>query len=115
MLRLDRDNPNSYIGIVLLVVLLVFVLPGRLQGFFAELSPFAIGGIPCGRLPAASGMAAHQSILGRSASDPLRLELSATEIGDEDQLALHLSVTNLSLGAVPIVFQAGQFCRGGGG
>lgn len=105
MLRLDRGNPNSYIGIILLVVLLVFVLPERLQGVVAELSPFAFGGIPCGRLPAASSLAAHQSILGRSAKDPLQLELSVSEIGEEGELALRLMVTNLSLGTLPIVYQ----------
>ena len=105
MLRLDRDNPNTFIGIILLVVLIVFVLPERLPTFVTEISPILFGGIPCGRLPAAGNLAAHQSILGRSAVDPLRLEVTTSEIGDEAELIVRLSVTNLSLGSVPIVYQ----------
>ena len=104
--QLDRSNPNAFIGIVLLVALLVFVLPDRLPPFIASLSPDLFAGIVCARLPAAKDLAAHQSILGRHAQDPLQLTLAASEIGDDGGLTLRLSVTNNSLGTVPIVFQA---------
>jgi len=106
LLRLDRNNPNAFIGLILLIVLVVFVLPERLPDFLAELSPRFFGGIPCARLPAAAGLAAHQSILGRQTRDPLRLALNTGGINDEGALMLRLSLTNMSLGAVPIVFQA---------
>ena len=106
LLRLDRDNPNTFIGVILLVVLGVFVLPDRVPQFIADLSPYLFAGVPCERLPAASNLAAHQSVLGRSAVDPLKLELSASGIGDENELVIRLSVTNGSLGTVPVVFQA---------
>lgn len=105
LLRLDRNNPNAFIGIILLIALVVFVLPERLPAFLADLSPRFFGGIPCARLPAAAGLAAHQSILGRQARDPLRLALKAGGINGEGALMLRLSVTNISLGAVPVVFQ----------
>lgn len=105
MLKLDRNNPNAFIGIVLLVVLVVFVLPDRLPGSIAGLSPQLVAGIPCARLPGAKDLAAHQSILGRQAQDPLQLKLTAGDINDDGELVMRLSVANISLGAVPIVFQ----------
>ena len=105
MIKLDRGNPNTFIGVILLVVLAVFVLPDRLPQFISELSPYLFGGIPCGRLPAAKDLAAHQSIIGRSAADPLLLEIAASEIDADDKLVLRLSVTNRSLGTVPLVYQ----------
>ena len=107
--KLDRNNPNAFIGVILLVVLIVFILPERLPSFISDLSPQLFSGIPCARLPAAKNLAAHQSILGRQAQDPLLLELTAGEIDDEDGLMMRLSVTNTILGTVPIVFQQDNF------
>ena len=105
MLNGDGSNPNPFIGIVLLIVLLVFVLPDRLPQFLSDLSPYLFAGIPCGRLPAAQDLAAHQSVIGRSVQDPLRLEVAPSVIGDDDSLHVRLTVINASLGTVPIVFQ----------
>jgi len=109
LLKLDRNNPNAFIGIILLVVLVVFVLPDRLPGSIADLSPQLFAGIPCARLPAARDLAAHQSILGRQAQDPLQLKLTAGAINDEGGLVMRLTVANRSLGTAPIVFQEGNF------
>ena len=105
MPHLDRSNPNAFIGIILLVVLAVFVLPDRLPQFIGDLSPYLFSGIPCSRLPAAKDLAAHQSVLGRRAVDPLRLELETGAIGTDGKLVLRMSVSNESLGTVPIVYQ----------
>ncbi len=105
MIRLDPDSPNTFIGVILLVMLAVFVLPDRLPRFIADLSPQLFAGIPCGRLPAAKDLAAHQSALGRSAVDPLLLEVAASKIGTDDGLTIRLSVTNISLGTVGIIYQ----------
>ena len=109
MFRLDRNNPNAFIGIILLVVLAIFVLPDRLPQFISDLSPYLFAGVPCGRLPAARNLAAHQSVLGRLAQDPLLLEVAGGEIDDEDKLVIRLSVTNASLGTVPIAYQEDNF------
>ena len=99
-------NPNPFIGVILLIVLLVFVLPGRLPQFIADLSPYFFGGIPCSRLPAARDLAAHQSVIGRSVEDPLQLAVAPSKPDPNGALLVRLTVTNLSLGALPIVFQA---------
>lgn len=99
-------NPNPFIGIILLIVLLVFVLPDRLPQFISDLSPYLFAGIPCARLPAARDLAAHQSVIGRSVQDPLQLAVAPTGPTDSGALHIRLTVNNLSLGALPIVFQA---------
>ena len=105
MLQTDGANPNPFIGLILLIVLVIFVMPDRLPQFLSDLSPYLFSGIPCARLPAASELAAHQSVIGRSVRDPLRLELAPTAIDDDGGLLLRLTVINGSLGTVPIVFQ----------
>lgn len=102
-------NPNPFIGIILLIVLLVFVLPDRLPQFISDLSPYLFAGIPCARLPAARDLAAHQSIIGRSVKDPLQLAVAPTTPNESGQLLVRLTVTNLSLGTAPIVFQEDKF------
>lgn len=98
-------NPNPFIGIILLIVLLVFVLPDRLPQFISDLSPYLFAGIPCARLPAARDLAAHQSIIGRSVQDPLHLAVAPTAPQESGALLIRLTVTNLSLGTLPVVFQ----------
>lgn len=106
MPRLDRDNPNTFIGVILLIVLAVFVLPERIPQFIGDLSPTLFSGMPCARLPAARDLSAHQSVLGRRTQDPLLLELAAGTIAQDGSLALRLTVTNRSLGTVPLLYQA---------
>ena len=99
-------NPNRFIGITLLIVLGVFVVPNLLPQFIADLSPHLFASIPCDRLPAAADLPAHQSAIGRAVQDPLLLEVAAADIGADDALLLRLTITNTSLGTVPLVYQA---------
>lgn len=106
ILRREDDNPNTFIGIILLIVLGVFVGPNLLPKFVSDLSPYLYTGIPCGRLPQAENLAAHQSIIGRSLQDPLRLEVSSTRIGDDGRIVIRMTVINESLGTVPIYYDS---------
>lgn len=103
-LRRNDDNPNAFIGIILLIVLGVFVGPNLLPEFISDLSPYFFAGVPCSRLPEAENLAAHQSIIGRSVQDPILLEVSSTGIGDDGILVVRLTITNSSLGMIPIVY-----------
>lgn len=102
--RSDNDNPNTFIGIILLIVLGVFVGPNLLPEFLSDLSPLIFAGIPCDRLPEAEDLAAHQSIIGRSVQDPLLLEVDASPIGDDGALVIRVTITNASLGTIPIYY-----------
>lgn len=103
-LRRDNDNPNTFIGIILLIVLGVFVGPNLLPEFLSDLSPYVFAGIPCDRLPEADNLVAYQSVIGRSVEDPLVLEVDSSSIGDDGSLILRLTITNSSLGTIPIVY-----------
>lgn len=103
-LRRDDDNPNTFIGIILLIVLGVFVGPNLLPEFVSDLSPLLFAGVPCQRLPEASDLAAHQSIIGRSVEDPLLIEVDANGIGDDGLLVVRLTITNESLGTIAIYY-----------
>jgi hypothetical protein len=105
-LRRDDDNPNTFIGIILLIVLGVFVGPNLLPEFLSDLSPYVFAGVPCDRLPEAQNLTAYQSVIGRSVQDPLDLEVDASSIGDDGSLILRLTITNASLGTIPIVYIA---------
>ena len=105
----DVNNPNPFIGIILLIVLVVFVLPDRLPQFVSDLSPYFFAGTPCARLPAARELAAHQSVIGRLVQDPLRLDVAPATLGDDGSFLVRLTVTNASMGTVPIVFQEDNF------
>jgi len=105
-LRRDNDNPNTFIGIILLIVLGVFVGPNLLPEFLSDLSPYIFAGIPCSRLPSAENLTAHQSVIGRAVQDPLVLEVDSSNIGDDNSVVLRLTITNSSLGTVPIVYVA---------
>ena len=109
MLQSEGVNPNPFIGMILLIVLIIFVLPERLPQFLSDLSPFLFSGVPCARLPVARDLPAHQSVIGRSVQDPLRMELAPSPIDADGGLLLRLTVINASLGAVPVVFQPDNF------
>lgn len=102
--RRNNDNPNTFIGLILLIVLGVFVGPNLLPEFLSDLSPFIYAGVPCSRLPAAQNLAAHQSIIGRQVEDPIKLDLEPSGISQDGILILRLTITNTSLGTIPIVY-----------
>ena len=102
--RRNNDNPNTFIGLILLIVLGVFVGPNLLPEFLSDLSPYIYAGVPCSRLPSALGLTAHQSIIGRQVEDPITLDLEPSPISQDNILVIRLTITNTSLGTIPIVY-----------
>lgn len=102
--RRNNDDPNTFIGLILLIVLGVFVGPNLLPEFLSDLSPFIYAGVPCSRLPSAQNLAAHQSVIGRQVEDPIALDIEPSSIGQDGILILRLTITNTSLGTIPIVY-----------
>lgn len=105
LMQPDLNSPNAAIGIILLIVLGVFAVPNLLPKFVSGLSPHLFAGMPCSRLRSAKDLAAHQSIIGRAVQDPLTLEVTVTDIDADGTVLIRLTVTNSSLGTVPIVYQ----------
>lgn len=116
LFRRDGDTSNTIIGIILLVMLLVFVGPNILPGLLARTFPFADEGVPCSRLRESENRAAHQSLIGRSAENPLSLSVSSSAIPEAGgELVVKITITNETVGTVPFVYDEDQVIVGDNG
>lgn len=110
-LRRDGDSSNTVIGIILLVMLLVFVGPNVLPSLLSRTFPFLDEGVPCSILRTANNRAQHQSLIGRSATDPLILRTNVGEVpqpGSTDEWIIRITIQNNTIGTVPFVFNEDQ-------
>lgn len=113
-LRRDGDSSNTIIGIVILVLLTVFVAPDVLPQLVAETIPFIDEGLPCSQLMTSQDRANHQSLIGRSASDPLllRTEIAPFKNDGTSNLVIRVIIINETIGTVPFVFNPDQVIVG---
>ena len=108
--RRDGDSSNTVIGIILLVMLLVFVGPNIIPVLLSRTLPFIDEGVPCSFLQTASNRAQHQSLIGRSATNPLILRVESGSIPNDanDSLIIDIVVLNNTIGTVAIVYDPAQ-------
>jgi hypothetical protein len=106
LLRRRKTNPNLFVGLVLLLLLVVFASPSTLPRLLANLNPQFYAGVPCSWLRTAEDRAFHQSLLGRAAPNPFSLSVQSTALPTDAAGSLFVSITimNNSLGTVPFVF-----------
>jgi hypothetical protein len=104
-----RDNPNTIVGLFLLILLAVFAGPNTLPRLLSSAVPFVDEGIPCDWLRQGEDRAAHQSLIGRIVSSetdpPLSLEVRTSSIsGDPSQsFTITVVVINDTLGTIPFL------------
>lgn len=112
-LRRDGDGSNTIIGIVILVLLTVFVAPDVLPQLVSNSLPFIDEGLPCNLVMNAEDRSQHQSLIGRSATDPLtiRTELVSTSNGTSP-MVIRIIIINDTIGTVPFVFNPNQVIVG---
>ena len=81
-MRLLRNTNSSslLVGVILLLLLLVFAGPNNLPRFVSGIFPQFYEGVPCSWLRTADDRANHQSLLGRSAENPLSIRVAPTTI-----------------------------------
>jgi hypothetical protein len=115
--RGNNDPSNTVIGIILLIMLLVFMGPNVIPELLSRSAPFIDEGAPCARLRTAQNRAAHQSLIGRSAQNPLslRVEVGALPTTAEQTLRVSIVITNNTIGTVPLVFDEEQVIVGDDG
>jgi len=115
--RRDGDSSNTVIGIILLVMLLVFVGPGVLPSLLSRTFPFVEEGVPCTSLQRANNRAAHQSLIGRQARNPLTLRTALEPIpaNDNDPWIVRIIINNNTIGTIPFVFAENQVIVGDNG
>lgn len=115
--RRVRDSSNSVVGIIMLLLLLVFVGPNVLPNLLARTFPFVSEGTPCAWLRSASNRAAHQSLIARSARDPLTLRVQTSVVPTtlEGTLRITITISNNTIGTVPFVYDANEVVIGDDG
>lgn len=115
-LRRDGDGSNTIIGIIILIMLLVFVGPDVLPQLLAESFPFIDEGIPCNYLRTAEDRTQHQSLIGRSAQDPLILQVEFDKLPQpqdtQSTWIVRIIVVNNTIGTVPVVFNENEVIIG---
>lgn len=116
-MRFSRQNPNTLVGIILLILLLVLVGPNTLPRLLSRVAPFADEGVPCARLRTAEDLANHQSLIGRLADNPITLNIQADPIPTTPDgfLVIRVSIVNNTIGTVPILFNPQQVLVGDNG
>jgi hypothetical protein len=105
----NSNNPNAAVGVFLLILLGVFAGP-MLPNLISRAVPGVTIDTPCEWLRTSAGRAQHQSLLGRSAPEPIALEIATTNIPAtaDARLTISVIVINRSLGTVPFLFNPGQ-------
>lgn len=100
------NNPNLFVGLILLLLLAVFAGPSTLPRFLSNVFPGFYEGFPCSWVRTASDRANHQSLLGREATSPISLRVESSGLPADASGSLYITITvkNDSLGTVPIVF-----------
>lgn len=117
LLRRRSGNPNLFVGLVLLLLLAVFASPSTLPRLLSNISPQFYAGVPCNWLRTADDRAFHQSLLGRSATNPFSLSVQTTAIPTDPagSLFININITNNSLGTVPFVYDPQRVIVGDNG
>lgn len=104
------DNPNLLVGLFLLVMLAIFAGSGLLPNVVSSIIPNADESIPCGWLRTGLERAEHQSLIGRSATNPIEVRIRTSPLPNQSGQTLRLTVivTNNSIGTVPIYYSPDQ-------
>ncbi|MCA0453214.1 MAG: hypothetical protein LCI00_04490 [Chloroflexi bacterium] len=110
-------NPNALVGIFLLVLLAIFAGPGMLPNLLPNIIPGADESIMCAWLRTGTERAQHQSLIGRTATNPisLRVRTSALPSAPGQTLQVNIVITNNSLGTVAIYYNPAQVRYGDDG
>jgi len=103
-------NPNALVAIFLLVLLAIFVGPGMLPNLLPSIIPGADESILCAWLRTGEDRATHQSMIGRTTSNPLSLRVRTSALPGQpgDKLRVTIIITNNSIGTVAIYYNPAQ-------
>ncbi len=113
-----RGGNRSIVAILFLVVLVSVALgPNTLPRLLSQAIPGFDQGVPCAWLRLGDDRAFHQSLLGRAAESPLSVSVRASTIPTKPDgfLIITVTLTNNSLGTVPIIFNPQQVIVGDNG
>lgn len=105
----QTENPNTLVGILLLILLAVFAGPTVLPELLSTNVQFVDEGVQCGRLRLGEDRASHQSLIGRAVANrndaPLSLSVKTGSVPTtpEGIFSISISITNETIGTIPIL------------
>ena len=113
----NAGRSNLVVVLFLIILLSMFAGPNLVPRLASQVIPGFDEGVPCNWLPTARDRGNHQSLIGRSADNPIGLGIETAAIGSDPAglLAISIIVTNNSLGTVPFVFSPNEVIVGDNG
>src|SRR4051794_27855761 len=111
------NNPNLFVGLILLLLLAVFAGPSTLPRLLSSINPQFYAGVPCSWVRIADDRAFHQSLIGRAAANPFSLSVQTTALPKDasGSLFVNIIITNNSIGTVPFVYDPQRVIVGDNG
>lgn len=105
----SSENPNTTVGLFLLIVLAVFAGSNALPSVLSSLLPFADEGTSCLWLYQTDDRGDHQSLIGRSSStipdeSPLSVRVDPDPVPSDpaQDWVIRIILTNETIGSIPI-------------
>ena len=113
----NAGRSNLVVVLFLIILLSMFAGPNLVPRLASQVIPGFDEGVPCAWLPTARDRGNHQSLIGRSAENPIALGVETTPISGDPAglLVVSIIVTNTSLGTVPFIFSANEVIVGDNG
>lgn len=110
--RTDSNNPNTLVGLFLLMILAVFAGPNALPRLLNDAVPGLFDQIvACSRLRMADDRSRHQSLIARTVSAqeaPISIQVDPDDIPSANTpdaaLVVRIIVVNETIGTVPLIF-----------
>jgi hypothetical protein len=115
--RRKTRSSSIIIAIFLLIGLAMIAGPNFIPRFVTNFIPTLYEAVPCEWLRRAENRAEHQSLLGRSAANPVGLRVQAGPLPTDaaSSLFIRIVVTNNSLGTIAFVYNPLQVTVGDNG
>lgn len=100
------NSPNNLVAIFLLMLLGIFAGPGMVPTLISSVVPGADESIPCSWLRTGNDRAEHQSLVGRTVTDPLTIKVRPSALPQQPggTFDVAITLTNRSLGSVAIYY-----------
>jgi hypothetical protein len=110
MLRRNSGNPNWLVGIFLLLLLGLIIGPGLLPSVLPSIIPSADESMPCKWLRTGAERAEHQSLIGRTATNPFSIRILTSSLPNQtgQTLRIRVVITNNSMGTVAFYYNPDQ-------
>jgi hypothetical protein len=113
----NAGRPNLIVALFLVILLAMFAGPNLVPRLASQIIPGFDEGVNSTWLPTARDRGNHQSLIGRSAENPISVGVETSPITGDPAglLVVTIIITNNSLGTVPFIFAPNEVIVGDNG